>query len=189
MVDRSLSLGVPDRLVACQGCAGQQHGVPRGRRLPSADEAVSPLGTSVCTRSRARLGSARERQQQAPNIGMPGQAGARIATAGPGYRGRRISGTGDGRARTGAVCGPDGPRPGPWPRVAGVTLAGACGHRVRIAACCRSRQRRDGPGNSSCGPVQASLTSAETVAGALWSPAAGNRGLCSRQAHNEHRSS
>jgi hypothetical protein len=38
------------------------------------------------------------------------QAGARAATAGPGARGRRIAGTGNGRARTRAVCARDGRR-------------------------------------------------------------------------------
>lgn len=51
------------------------------------------------------------------------------------------------------------------------------------------RAARIASDNSGCGPLHVSPTSGETVAGALCSPAAGNRGLCSRQAHNEHRGS
>jgi hypothetical protein len=49
MVGTSLPLASQTGWLPARDCGGQQHGVSGGRRLPSALEAASPLGTSVCT--------------------------------------------------------------------------------------------------------------------------------------------
>ena len=190
MVNRSLSLAPQTGWLPARDCGGQQHGVSGGRRLPSALEAASPLGTSVCT---ALPGKARLR------TGTAACAGYRRARASRGEGGHSRAGcpgSADFRHR-GRSCPHGGcVRPGrptaghPGQRVAGMMLAGSVrapvsGWRRAVAA----GSAGAASDNSGCGPVPASPASGETMPGALWSPAAGNRGLCSWQAHNGHRGS
>jgi hypothetical protein len=70
------------------------------------------LGTSVCTRCGAMLAGSAETAAACAGYWRARQAGATAATAGPDAPGRREAGAGYGRARTGAVCARDGPRPG-----------------------------------------------------------------------------
>ncbi len=138
-----------DGPVTCQECRGQRQGVSGWRcRLPPALEAASPLGTSVCTRFRARLrGSAETAAACRRILACPASRGegghSRAGCQGPAglpapgtvtpARGLCAPGTAHGRA--------------PPERVAGATLARSVrGHRFRAAACCCRRQHRDGPG-------------------------------------------
>ena len=72
-------------------------------------------------RASGRGGALRGRRQRAPYVGMPGKLGRERPQPGrmPGGR-RDFADAGYGRARTGAVCTRDGPRPG----AAGIGLPG-----------------------------------------------------------------
>jgi hypothetical protein len=72
---------------------------------------ANPLGTSVRMRSGAMLGAPRRRQRCARAIGVPGKLGRGRPQPDRMPRAGGVSGTGYGRARTGAVCARDGPRP------------------------------------------------------------------------------
>jgi len=146
MVGTSLPLALQTGWLPARDCGGQQHGVSGGRRLPSALEAASPLGTSVCT---ALPGKARLRTGTAAACAEYWRAGCKPGRGWP--QPGRMTGsadfrTGDGRARTWGCVRPGRPTAGPLATGCRGDASGACGHRFRVAASCRSVQRRDGPG-------------------------------------------